>query len=679
LGHFLAAKTFGVRCDKFYIGFDVPISIGPIKLPRTLGKFQWGETEYGIGVIPLGGYVKMLGQDDDPRQAQAEADKIRLGAGEQAPLDPRSYPAKPVWQRMIIISAGVVMNLIFAVLLAGVAYWFGVPYTPTVAGSTFGGGPAWVAGVETGDQVLKFGDMQEEDPNLRYDDFAVGVVMQGFEGVEKQLPLTLQRGSARTEVVTTPTADYSQDGDIFRIGLMPPTAPIIASPPYRDYAFLAARKPDLEPGDRITAVNNDPLPIDERFQAVLGSELTSRLQANWEDPVTLTVERPAPEENQPPKQLTVELPAVPVKTLGLGFKVGPVRAIRTNSPAEKAGFQVGDQLTKINGEEIIDALRLPTQVARLSGEEIVFTLLRPTAQGEAAATGNAGADSLSESLELTVQAPAAAAFDPISDIAGELTLNGIGIAFTATSTVSQVSTEAFDGEQAVQPGDELLQVQWIANDEQKKKMSKVFRADVFEPQAIDKSFTVASMYDLMQGIPEGSQFKCWFKRDGKTIDRLTKLEYAEDWYWHQRGIALSPLMNLHQTDSVATALQLGGWETARRFTDVLDFLRLLVTGRIGAKGVGGPIAIAEAASSEASFGVSRLMLFLTLLSANLAILNFLPIPALDGGHMVFLTAEAIRGKPVSEALQIRLTMAGVLGLLSLMAFVIVKDIMRLMT
>jgi regulator of sigma E protease len=202
---------------------------------------------------------------------------------------------------------------------------------------------------------------------------------------------------------------------------------------------------------------------------------------------------------------------------------------------------------------------------------------------------------------------------------------------------------------------------------------------VFEPQAIDKSFTVASMYDLMQGIPEGSQFKCWFKRDGKTIDRLTKLEYAEDWYWHQRGIALSPLMNLHQTDSVATALQLGGWETARRFTDVLDFLRLLVTGRIGAKGVGGPIAIAEAASSEASFGVSRLMLFLTLLSANLAILNFLPIPALDGGHMVFLTAEAIRGKPVSEALQIRLTMAGVLGLLSLMAFVIVKDIMRLMT
>ncbi len=97
LGHFLAAKTFGVRCDKFYVGFDVPISLGPIKLPSTLGKFKWGETEYGIGIIPLGGYVKMLGQDDDPRNAEEEAERIRLGGDENAPLDPRSYPAKAVW------------------------------------------------------------------------------------------------------------------------------------------------------------------------------------------------------------------------------------------------------------------------------------------------------------------------------------------------------------------------------------------------------------------------------------------------------------------------------------------------------------------------------------------------------------------------------------------------------
>ena len=132
LGHFVAAKTFGVKCEKFYVGFDVPIRLGPIKLPRTLGKFRYGETEYGIGIIPLGGYVKMLGQDDDPRKQEEEAKRIQLeDDGEETEdvepkLDSRSFPAKPVWQRMIIISAGVIMNVITGVLFAAIAYGYGV-------------------------------------------------------------------------------------------------------------------------------------------------------------------------------------------------------------------------------------------------------------------------------------------------------------------------------------------------------------------------------------------------------------------------------------------------------------------------------------------------------------------------------------------------------------------------
>ena len=96
LGHFLLAKACGVKCDKFYVGFDVPIRIGPLKFPRTLGKFQYGETEYGIGILPLGGYVKMLGQDDDPRKLEEEAKRIQIDdeGEDDAPtqLDPRSYP-----------------------------------------------------------------------------------------------------------------------------------------------------------------------------------------------------------------------------------------------------------------------------------------------------------------------------------------------------------------------------------------------------------------------------------------------------------------------------------------------------------------------------------------------------------------------------------------------------------
>ena len=71
-------------------------------------------------------------------------------------------------------------------------------------------------------------------------------------------------------------------------------------------------------------------------------------------------------------------------------------------------------------------------------------------------------------------------------------------------------------------------------------------------------------------------------------------------------------------------------------------------------------------------------MFLTMLSMNLAILNFLPIPALDGGHMVFLTAELIRGKKVDEAMEMRLTFVGVLALLALMIFVFTNDILNLL-
>jgi regulator of sigma E protease len=83
------------------------------------------------------------------------------------------------------------------------------------------------------------------------------------------------------------------------------------------------------------------------------------------------------------------------------------------------------------------------------------------------------------------------------------------------------------------------------------------------------------------------------------------------------------------------------------------------------------------ATSEASFGYSRLLLFLTFLSANLAVLNFLPIPALDGGHMLFLAWEGIFRRPVNERVQVALTMAGVLCLLTLMVFVFGNDLLRL--
>lgn len=672
LGHFLAAKTFGVRCDKFYVGFDVPISIGPIKLPSSLGKFQWGETEYGIGIIPLGGYVKMLGQDDDPRKAEEEAERIRLGGGDDAPLDPRSYPAKPVWQRMIIISAGVVMNLIFAVILAGVAYRNGVPYTPTVAGVTMGGGPAWQAGVQPGDQILRIGDMKEDYSQLRFSDFQTQVVMNGFErksswidsilgkqqDAPAELPCVILRDGERVEKTLFPSSKQSPDADFLLIGILSSGVTTVAKPPYSADQFIAQSKPDLQPGDEVIAVNDEPLAREPGDNQIPLWAFEAKSQAYWNEPIRLTVERK--NEGSDSKQtLEVQVPAVPVKTLGFGFAAGPITAIIPGSLGEQAGLKVGDVIQKVNGEAIANALELPSTLAKLSGSTAQIEVQRAE-----------------ESISIKLQLPPQASFDRISQYGGELTLGGTGVAFSVSDKVSSIDTSIVGTDSQVQIGDQLGKLHWNPSEEKKKELIKdSFSPEIFKPFVIDDSSNVASLHLILQQIPEASSISCTFSRDGQIVETGTyKVAHSKGWFWPERGIQFMPLERTHRTTSLAAAASLGFWETSRRFTEVLGFLKLLVTGRVGSKGLGGPVRIAYVAGKEADMGISRLMLFLTFLSANLAILNFLPIPALDGGHMIFLAAEAVRGKPVSEALQIRLTMMGVLGLLSLMAFVIVKDL-----
>jgi regulator of sigma E protease len=121
-------------------------------------------------------------------------------------------------------------------------------------------------------------------------------------------------------------------------------------------------------------------------------------------------------------------------------------------------------------------------------------------------------------------------------------------------------------------------------------------------------------------------------------------------------------------------MTLGVSEIINKGSGVIRFLRMALSWKIPRKAAAGPAGIFYAATSAASESTTKLLLFLTMLSANLAVLNFLPIPALDGGHMMFLIAEAIRGKPVNEALQMRLTVAGVLALLALMIFVTFNDV-----
>jgi len=181
LGHFAVAKLCGVKCEKFYLGFDI--------YGWKFCKFTWGETEYGIGVLPLGGYVKMLGQEDNPARLKEEMERAKAqqeaGDGETAAksgeepvrdvkeleaalYDPRSFLAQTVPERMAIISAGVIMNVIFAFVLAVIAFMMGVRWVECAAGDVHPGEAAWRADIRPDDEIVeingqstrKFRDLQ---------------------------------------------------------------------------------------------------------------------------------------------------------------------------------------------------------------------------------------------------------------------------------------------------------------------------------------------------------------------------------------------------------------------------------------------------------------------------------------------------------------------------------------
>jgi len=133
LGHFLAARLFGVRVERFSIGF------GKVLISKTVGA-----TEYALSAIPLGGYVKMKGQDDtDPTKIS---------------LDPDSYNVKPPWQRILILLAGPFFNFMLAYLLYFAIALMGANALKPTVGTVQPGSPAEQAGLKKGDTIVAIND-----------------------------------------------------------------------------------------------------------------------------------------------------------------------------------------------------------------------------------------------------------------------------------------------------------------------------------------------------------------------------------------------------------------------------------------------------------------------------------------------------------------------------------------
>ncbi len=228
LGHYWAARYFDVRVDAFSFGFG----------PRLFG-FRKGETDFRFSLIPLGGYVKMLGQSDTPDQPEATD-------------DPRSFLNKPRWQRFIIAFAGPAMNIVLAVgLLAGV-FMFRFPKVqgadgPAVIGHIAANSPAAAAGLKEGDRIVRIDDQA----NPTWED----VALKEMAAANRELPVFVERqGVSGTErfVVVPKLDDRTGVGEA---GWSATNETLVAavSP------GMGAEKAGLKKGDVIVAVNGIPL------------------------------------------------------------------------------------------------------------------------------------------------------------------------------------------------------------------------------------------------------------------------------------------------------------------------------------------------------------------------------------------------------------------------------------
>jgi regulator of sigma E protease len=676
LGHFLVAKWCDVRVEKFAIGFG-----------KEIFGFTRGETRYSFNALPLGGYVKMLGQEDFAVDKEGE----------------------PVGQRMMIVSAGVLMNVAFAAVFFMIAFMIGMDMVPAKVGTVLPDRPAFRAGIRPGDQILSI----DGHPTREWSDVMMRITLSD---PGETMEMEIENDGHRRVVQVEP--EYNTVDRLRRIGISIPWSSVIAVP---GGTGGPGTNGVLQVEDEVVALEGEPAPnINKVLTAIAAAE---------GKPVALTVKRKVPTLDEAgnrigeeTKEVVVQrraritmLPADNPHLLGATPRVR-LGTVNFEGPAWRAGLREDDAIVQWDGlthptwEQIAANIqKYPDTDQRVvvmrGGEVMPEMLLRPErpfrwSGGGLPDVGITYRGEIDETSLVLAQVNPDSAMgkaglrdgDRITAVAGTPVSNWyelieqlkhssgktVPIAFVGPQTGEEARTGELAIPRSLYP--ELGLTPWPDSIILSVAGQKMVKSQDLQGQA--QEFSVSTWEGAKQALlaSVGKTVEIEYQVGEKILKKQVEVtpDLADPWFMHilfVEPFQTAPEREMLQTSNPVVATWWGIKKTGYFLINTyITIKQMLFVQQIGVEHLSGPVGIMRIGTQVAESGLVPLIYFLAFLSANFAVVNFLPFPIVDGGHFMFLLIEKIKGKPISVRVQMVTQVIGLAMILGAFIFLTVQDI-----
>jgi RIP metalloprotease RseP len=646
-GHFLFAKLFKVKVLKFSLGFG----------PRLIG-FRRGETEYCISWFPLGGYVKMLGED--PTEEIAPQDRGR------------AFGDKPLIQRFLIVFAGPLFNLLLPILIYFTYYMSQTELLPSSVGTVLVGMPAWEQGIRPGDRIVAINgapvryweEVQESISKHPGNPITLAVERRG-EMLPEPVKITPKAVSIPNQLnfeETVGQIGVTPDYQGTQIGVSDPESP--------------AGRAGLRTWDEIVAVDGKKV---QRW-----TELEAALFSGEQKEHKLTVLRP---QRFGAKFADVHaLEPLPVK-LKPEPKAAPLEAILSGiaGQIQRAGEALGKAIAGEDRKVSTSALApIGRDVASTLGLSQSVDLVRRYLPGPAALVDRAASalgrafESPSQGLADALRRTAVGVSDALADLGDVFHRRVEWPLLRALS--SWLGHYAFLGLEPaefyvfeVQPGSPAQAIGLERGD----RVVSLNGNGLTLWREIDQVRMERPTAELQLAfVHEGHLVERRFHQEKKVVVDEYKNE-IERYVFGAKNFTVPVTDEKVENQSRFTrAVKRAVYKTGEVVAMMAIGLVRLIQGKISFKTVGGPIMIFDIAGKAAKKGWESFLWIMALISINLGLLNLLPIPVLDGGHLLFIGIEAVKRKPVSLRAREIASLVGFSLLILLMIFAFKNDIER---